>query len=75
MSGVCVFGTNCACVFSGPCSAVSAEEREHVGRLCKMLINHGRLHYLQQKGFTSSLRYYTSRDVSLENVLLTALPS
>ncbi|XP_060797199.1 tRNA:m(4)X modification enzyme TRM13 homolog isoform X2 [Neoarius graeffei] len=56
-------------------NAVSAEEREYVGRLCKMLINHGRLHYLQQKGFTSSLRYYTSRDVSLENVLLTALPS
>lgn len=54
---------------------ISAEEREHVGRLCKMLINHGRLHYLQQRGFKPSLRYYTSRDVSLENVLLTALPS
>ncbi|MCJ8737605.1 hypothetical protein PDJAM_G00026130 [Pangasius djambal] len=56
-------------------NAVSAEEREHIGRLCKTLINHGRLHYLQQRGFKSSLRYYTSRDVSLENVLLTALPS
>ncbi|XP_062869449.1 tRNA:m(4)X modification enzyme TRM13 homolog [Trichomycterus rosablanca] len=53
---------------------VSADEREHVGRLCKLLIDHGRLHYLQQKGFKSSLRYYTSRDVSLENVLLTAVP-
>ncbi|XP_072516251.1 tRNA:m(4)X modification enzyme TRM13 homolog isoform X2 [Salminus brasiliensis] len=55
-------------------SAVSAEEREHVGRLCKVLIDHGRLHYLQQRGFKPNLRYYTSRDVSLENVLLTAVP-
>ncbi|KAL7867130.1 hypothetical protein AOLI_G00149440 [Acnodon oligacanthus] len=55
-------------------SAVSAEEREHIGRLCKTLIDHGRLHYLQQRGFKSNLRYYTSRDVSLENVLLTAVP-
>uniref|UniRef100_A0A4W4G793 tRNA:m(4)X modification enzyme TRM13 n=1 Tax=Electrophorus electricus TaxID=8005 RepID=A0A4W4G793_ELEEL len=55
-------------------STVSAEEREHIGRLCKTLIDHGRLHYLQQKGFKPSLRYYTSRDVSLENVLLTAVP-
>ncbi|XP_066503857.1 tRNA:m(4)X modification enzyme TRM13 homolog [Hoplias malabaricus] len=54
--------------------AVSAEEREHMGRLCKMLIDHGRLHYLQQRGFKPNLSYYTSRDVSLENVLLTAVP-
>ncbi|XP_030646971.1 tRNA:m(4)X modification enzyme TRM13 homolog [Chanos chanos] len=53
---------------------VSAEEREHIGRLCKLLINQGRVHYLQKKGFDSSLCYYTSRDVSLENVLLTAVP-
>ncbi|KAM9461264.1 tRNA:m(4)X modification enzyme TRM13 homolog [Clarias gariepinus] len=55
-------------------SVISAEEREHVGRLCKRLIDHGRLHYLQQQGFNPSLRYYASRDVSLENVLLTAVP-
>ncbi|XP_027014686.2 tRNA:m(4)X modification enzyme TRM13 homolog [Tachysurus fulvidraco] len=56
-------------------NAISAEERERIGRLCKMLIDHGRLHYLQQRGFKPSLRFYTSLDVSLENVLLTALPS
>uniref|UniRef100_W5LF98 tRNA:m(4)X modification enzyme TRM13 n=1 Tax=Astyanax mexicanus TaxID=7994 RepID=W5LF98_ASTMX len=55
-------------------SAVSAEEREQIGRLCKTLIDQGRLHYLQQRGFKSNLSYYTSRDVSLENVLLTAVP-
>ncbi|XP_061095158.1 tRNA:m(4)X modification enzyme TRM13 homolog isoform X1 [Conger conger] len=54
---------------------VSAEDREHVGRLCKLLIDHGRVDFLRRKGFCSSLQYYTSRDVSLENVLLTAVPT
>ncbi|XP_050951217.1 tRNA:m(4)X modification enzyme TRM13 homolog [Labeo rohita] len=54
---------------------MSVEDREQIGRLCKRLIDHGRLHYLQQKGFETSLKYYTSRDVSLENVLLTAVPT
>lgn len=54
---------------------LNAEDREHIGRLCKMLIDQGRVHFLQQKGFDSRLLYYTSSDVSLENVLLTALPA
>ncbi|KPP79253.1 tRNA:m(4)X modification enzyme TRM13-like [Scleropages formosus] len=54
---------------------VSAEEREHVGRLCKVLIDYGRVHFLRRHGFTSHLHHYTSRDVSLENVLLTAVPT
>ncbi|XP_046905965.1 tRNA:m(4)X modification enzyme TRM13 homolog [Hypomesus transpacificus] len=54
---------------------LSIEDREHIGSLCKLLINQGRVHFLEQKGYTSSLRYYTSKDVSLENVLLTALPT
>ncbi|KAK7126752.1 hypothetical protein R3I94_018064 [Phoxinus phoxinus] len=54
---------------------MSVEDREQIGRLCKHLIDHGRVYYLQQKGFKTSLRYYTSRDVSLENVLLTAIPT
>ncbi|KAI7791209.1 tRNA:m(4)X modification enzyme TRM13 homolog [Triplophysa rosa] len=56
-------------------SVMSVEDREQIGRLCKLLIDQGRVHYLQQRGFESSLKYYTSRDVSLENVLLTAVPS
>ncbi|XP_066548369.1 tRNA:m(4)X modification enzyme TRM13 homolog [Amia ocellicauda] len=52
-----------------------AEDREHIGRLCKLLIDHGRVYYLQQKGYTAMLQYYTSPDVSLENVLLTAFPA
>ncbi len=54
---------------------MSVEDREQIGRLCKHLIDHGRLYYLQQKGFETSLKYYTSRDISLENVLLTAIPT
>ncbi|TRY94405.1 hypothetical protein DNTS_027944 [Danionella cerebrum] len=51
------------------------EDREQIGRLCKCLIDKGRVDYLQRKGFETSLKYYTSRDVSLENVLLTAVPA
>ncbi|XP_006000083.1 tRNA:m(4)X modification enzyme TRM13 homolog [Latimeria chalumnae] len=52
---------------------LSDEERENVGRLCKLLIDHGRVQYLEQKGFSASLQFYTSPSVSLENVLLTAV--
>lgn len=51
-----------------------AEERERLGRLCKLLIDLGRVHYLRRRGLEASLRYYTTPDVSLENVLLTAVP-
>uniref|UniRef100_A0A3Q4GHP3 tRNA:m(4)X modification enzyme TRM13 n=1 Tax=Neolamprologus brichardi TaxID=32507 RepID=A0A3Q4GHP3_NEOBR len=53
---------------------LSASEREQLGRLCKQLIDHGRCHFLQMKGFSSKLTRYISSDVTLENVLLTAVP-
>uniref|UniRef100_UPI00398E58FB tRNA:m(4)X modification enzyme TRM13 homolog isoform X3 n=2 Tax=Pristiophorus japonicus TaxID=55135 RepID=UPI00398E58FB len=53
---------------------LSVEEREHLGRLCKRLIDQGRIWYLKQRGFDSALQYYTSSSISLENVLLTAVP-
>lgn len=55
--------------FLSPC------EREHIGRLCKLLIDCGRLHFLQTKGFEGRLTRYVSSEVTLENVLLTAVPS
>lgn len=61
----------CVCV---PCGSMCVEEREQVGRLCKLLIDLGRVHYLRQRGLEASLSYYTTPDVSLENVLLTAVP-
>ncbi|XP_037682476.1 tRNA:m(4)X modification enzyme TRM13 homolog isoform X2 [Choloepus didactylus] len=54
---------------------LTVEEKKKIGHLCKLLIDQGRIQYLQQKGFSSALQYYTDPLVSLENVLLTALPN
>ncbi|KAK2835117.1 hypothetical protein Q5P01_015601 [Channa striata] len=54
---------------------LSAGEREQLGRLCKLLIDSGRLHFLRNKGFSCRLTRYISPQVTLENVLLTAVPS
>lgn len=54
---------------------VAAADRQQVGRLCKLLIDCGRRHFLKTKGFSSKLSRYVSTDVTLENVLLTAVPS
>lgn len=53
---------------------LSIEEREHLGRLCKLLIDRGRVDYLETMGYNASLEHYTEPEVSLENVLLTAVP-
>ncbi|TDG95994.1 hypothetical protein EPR50_G00241600 [Perca flavescens] len=53
---------------------LTAAEREHVGRLCKRLIDGGRLDFLETHGFTSRLSRYASRQLTLENILLTAVP-
>ncbi|XP_068096087.1 tRNA:m(4)X modification enzyme TRM13 homolog isoform X2 [Hyperolius riggenbachi] len=54
--------------------SMSVEERENLGHLCKLLIDHGRLDYLNSLGYRASLEYYTEPEVSLENVLLIAVP-
>ncbi|XP_008695885.1 tRNA:m(4)X modification enzyme TRM13 homolog isoform X2 [Ursus americanus] len=54
---------------------LTVEEKKKIGHLCKLLIDQGRVKYLQQKGFSPALQYYTDPLVSLENVLLTALPN
>lgn len=53
---------------------LSVEERQEIGCLCKRLIDHGRIEYLQHQGYKAALQYYTEAAVSLENVLLTAVP-
>ncbi|NXX87208.1 TRM13 enzyme, partial [Urocolius indicus] len=53
---------------------LSVEERKEIGQLCKRLIDHGRLQYLEQRGYRAALQHYTQPAVSLENVLLTAVP-
>uniref|UniRef100_A0A8C8B565 tRNA:m(4)X modification enzyme TRM13 n=1 Tax=Otus sunia TaxID=257818 RepID=A0A8C8B565_9STRI len=54
---------------------LTVEERKEIGCLCKLLIDHGRIEYLQQRGYKAALQYYIESAVSLENVLLTAVPS
>nr|XP_004664003.2 tRNA:m(4)X modification enzyme TRM13 homolog isoform X1 [Jaculus jaculus] len=54
---------------------LTVEEKKKIGHLCKLLIDQGRIQYLQQKGFSPALQYYVDPLVSLENVLLTALPT
>lgn len=54
---------------------LTVEEKKKIGHLCKLLIDQGRIKYLQQKGFSPALQYYIEPQVSLENVLLTALPN
>ena len=46
--------------------------REHIGLLCKHLIDSGRVWYLRQHGLAARLVYFIDRSVSLENVLLIA---
>lgn len=53
---------------------LSPDERQTVGRLCKLLIDSGRVHFLSTRGFRGRLSRYVDASVTLENVLLTATP-
>lgn len=48
------------------------DRKELIGRKVKSLLNWGRIEYLKNLGFQSNLYFYTSRDVSLENVCVVA---
>lgn len=48
------------------------DEREVIGRKAKTLLNWGRLIFLESVGFQAELLYYTSTDVSLENMCVVA---
>ncbi|KYM97908.1 tRNA guanosine-2'-O-methyltransferase TRM13 like protein [Cyphomyrmex costatus] len=49
-----------------------SDEREVIGRKAKALLNWGRLVFLESVGFQAELLYYTSTDVSLENMCIVA---
>ena len=51
-----------------------AHPKETIGLKCKRLLDIARLEYLRAHGFTSKLVYYVDKSVSLENVLLLAIP-
>jgi len=60
---------------SGLKKSLSISKREEIGRMCKRIIDTGRLHYLRSKGMDCSLREYVSQDVTPENVVLLAYRS
>ncbi|KAH0618381.1 hypothetical protein JD844_017521 [Phrynosoma platyrhinos] len=67
-------GNSADCSWDNLQGLLTTEERKQLGHLCKLLIDHGRIEYLQQRGYEAVLQYYTDLSVSLENVLLTAVP-
>lgn len=52
--------------------SLKLEKREIIGRKAKILLNWGRLIFLESAGFQAKLLYYTSTDVSLENMCIVA---
>ncbi|XP_053994210.1 tRNA:m(4)X modification enzyme TRM13 homolog [Hylaeus volcanicus] len=51
---------------------LTSSERERIGQKVKSLLNWGRLKFLESIGFQSKLIYYTTTDVSLENMCIVA---
>ena len=54
--------------------ALSERERAVVGRMCKRLLDTGRLRYLQAHGYAGRLQEYVDVAVSPENTLIVAWP-
>uniref|UniRef100_S4R6T0 tRNA:m(4)X modification enzyme TRM13 n=1 Tax=Petromyzon marinus TaxID=7757 RepID=S4R6T0_PETMA len=50
----------------------SRAEREQLGRLCKRVLDEGRVRYLREWGLTARLQRYVEAGTTVENVLLTA---
>nr|XP_031828217.1 tRNA:m(4)X modification enzyme TRM13 homolog [Nomia melanderi]XP_031828218.1 tRNA:m(4)X modification enzyme TRM13 homolog [Nomia melanderi]XP_031828219.1 tRNA:m(4)X modification enzyme TRM13 homolog [Nomia melanderi] len=51
---------------------LTSSEKENIGRKVKTLLNWGRSEFLKNNGFESKLVYYTTTDVSLENMCIVA---
>ncbi|XP_043653519.1 tRNA:m(4)X modification enzyme TRM13 homolog [Drosophila teissieri] len=51
---------------------LTRQEREQIGQQCKRVLDYGRLEYLRSHGYQAELKFYVSRDVTLENVVLLA---
>lgn len=49
---------------------LSRSEKEEVGRRSKIILNWGRLKYMEQQGFSCKLHYYVNTSISLENVCI-----
>jgi len=49
---------------------LTSEEQEEIGRMCKRLIDEGRMEYLRSKGFQVELLQYVDSSVTLENIAI-----
>uniref|UniRef100_A0A182PU15 tRNA:m(4)X modification enzyme TRM13 n=1 Tax=Anopheles epiroticus TaxID=199890 RepID=A0A182PU15_9DIPT len=45
-------------------------DRERIGRRCKRILDIARLRYMERHGYSTSLKYYVTSEVTLENVCL-----
>jgi len=54
---------------------IDAPTRRQLGRMCKRLLDTGRLRYLAQHGYSVRLQTYVDEIVSPENMLIVAQPS
>ncbi|XP_055849009.1 tRNA:m(4)X modification enzyme TRM13 homolog [Episyrphus balteatus] len=54
---------------------VAVKEREEIGLQCKRVLDYSRVEYLRKNGYTTSLRSYVDKDVTLENICILALRS
>ena len=52
---------------------MTPEVRESIGYMCKNLIDHGRVQYLQNHGYDTHVVAYTSLELSRENKAIIAL--
>lgn len=53
---------------------IASQERMRIGKLCKRVVDYGRVLFLQQNGYKHvSLEYFAHSDLTLENCALIAL--
>ena len=50
--------------------SLSTDEQIAIGRMCKRLIDQGRLEFITNKGYHGDLVRYVDKDVTLENIAL-----
>ena len=48
--------------------SLSTDEQIAIGRMCKRLIDQGRLEFIANKGYHGDLVRYVDKDVTLENI-------
>lgn len=50
------------------------EKREEIGKLCKQLLNMGRVVYMQNHGYDARLIEFIDFDITPENICLIVVP-